>query len=200
MPRDPEPTRQRLLDAALELWAENGVNGTSLRGLRITAGQANVGALHYHFGNEAGLLSALLQRELPAIVARRETLLDEVVDLRSAVAVLILPFAEMATGTTHERLVVRFLSRLFDDPQLTPTELAEFIGDTRSDTAFDMIRSYLPEMPLPLLYERVVVSLSSYFHAAAVRAGDQLPSALSAEEFREDLVTMFVGALSARKD
>ena len=49
MPRSPEPARTRLLDAALELFATNGIAATSLREIRLAAKQGNVGALHYHF-------------------------------------------------------------------------------------------------------------------------------------------------------
>ncbi|MCU1485921.1 MAG: hypothetical protein JWN67_2667, partial [Actinomycetia bacterium] len=119
MPRDPEPTRQRILDAALERFATNGLSGTSLREIRLAAKQANAGALHYHFGDKEGLLRALLERELPLLVDRRRALLAEADDLRSVAAVFVQPFAELATGSEHERWVVQFLSQLHDDVSLS---------------------------------------------------------------------------------
>ena len=144
MPRSPEPARSQMLDAALELFAANGISVTSLREIRLAAGQRNAAALQYHFGDKRGLLIALLERELPALVERREELLAEAVDLRGAAAVFVLPFAEFATGSDHERQLVQFLSQLHDDPDLTREELVTLIGDTRSPDAFLRLCSYLP--------------------------------------------------------
>ena len=43
-------TRQRLLDAALRAFAEQGVGTASLVDITRRAGQRNRGAVHYHFG------------------------------------------------------------------------------------------------------------------------------------------------------
>src|SRR3954451_2160919 len=99
MPRSPEPARRQILDAALELFARQGISGTSLREIRLAANQRNVGALHYHFENQDGLLRALLERELPTLVGRRHGLLEVATDQWSLAAVLVLPFAQLATGT-----------------------------------------------------------------------------------------------------
>jgi AcrR family transcriptional regulator len=107
MPRSPEPARRQILDAALGLFARSGISGTSLREIRLAAQQGNAAALHYHFGNKQGLLRALLERELPLLVERRKVLLADVSDARSVAAVFVLPFAQLATGTDHEREVVQ---------------------------------------------------------------------------------------------
>src|SRR5258707_14573029 len=110
MPRSPEPARRQILDAALGLFAKNGIGGTSLREIRLAAQQGNAGALHYHFGDKDGLLRALLERELPLLVERRKSLLADASDVRSVAAVFVLPFAQLATGTEHERDVVQLLA------------------------------------------------------------------------------------------
>jgi AcrR family transcriptional regulator len=98
VPRSPEPARQKLLDAALELFAERGIGAISLREIRVAACQSNTAAVQHHFGDKDGLLRALLERELPALVARRKELLVAADDSWSIAAVFVLPFAEMATG------------------------------------------------------------------------------------------------------
>src|SRR5690348_1535178 len=108
MARSPEPARRRMLDAALRLFAARGIAAVSLREIRIAAKQANAGALHYHFGSKDGLLKALLERELPPLVARRRALLADATaaparDLRAVASVFVLPFAELAAGTARER-------------------------------------------------------------------------------------------------
>lgn len=77
-------TRQRLLDAAAELFAERGIDGSSVDAIAERAERTS-GAIYDHFGGKEGLLFALL-----------EGWVDDV-------AVVIV--AELATATTlDERL------------------------------------------------------------------------------------------------
>jgi AcrR family transcriptional regulator len=60
LPRD---THQRLLDAAEELFAKLGYDGTSLR--QITqAAKANLAAVNYHHGNKESLYLEVIKRRL----------------------------------------------------------------------------------------------------------------------------------------
>lgn len=52
-----ERTRQRLIDAGIELFGEQGFKGTTTRQLAETA-SANIGSIAYHFGNKHGLYLA----------------------------------------------------------------------------------------------------------------------------------------------
>ncbi|HWE57157.1 MAG TPA: helix-turn-helix domain-containing protein [Acidimicrobiales bacterium] len=195
MPRSPEPTRTRLLDAALRLWAVNSIAATSLREIRLEAGQRNGAALQYHFGDKEGVLRALLQREIPWLERRRAGLLAGVSDLRSAAAVFVLPFAELATGTTHERFVVQFLSQLHDDVSRSLADVVELIGHSNSAEAADAVREWAG-LDEDLLAERITVGLSSFLHACAMRAkAEQRYRGLPADRFRENIVDMFVGSL-----
>ena len=183
-----------MLDAALELFATSGISATSLREIRLAAGQRNAAAPQYHFGDKRGLLMALLERELPALGARREELLAVASDLRGAAAVYVLPFAEFATGTEHERHLVQFVSQLYDDPGLSRDEVVALIGDTRSTDAFDCLTSFLSAEDVPTANRRAAIAIGAFLHAASVRARAPA-SAKEGELFRDDLVAMFLGAL-----
>lgn len=59
LPRaDGEATRQRLMEAALALFADKGFAQTSVREI-ARAASANVAAISYHFGDKAGLYRAV---------------------------------------------------------------------------------------------------------------------------------------------
>ncbi|HEY9670356.1 MAG TPA: TetR family transcriptional regulator [Waterburya sp.] len=60
MPRTPSSTRQRLIDAALELFTSQGVTETTTRQIAELA-QVNEVTLFRHFGNKQGLLLAVLE-------------------------------------------------------------------------------------------------------------------------------------------
>jgi AcrR family transcriptional regulator len=69
-------TRERLLDAAERLFAEEGITRTSLRAITLAAG-VNVAAIHYHFGSKEALLQGVFTRRLAPVnrerLARLET-------------------------------------------------------------------------------------------------------------------------------
>lgn len=198
MPRSPEPARRQILGAALELFARNGISGTSLREIRLAANQRNVGALHYHFQNKEGLIRALLERELPALVERRLALLNDADGLWSVAAVFVLPYAELATGTPHERAVVQFFSELLDDVSYSIDEIDDLVGDTGTREASKRLRDQLPHVPQKVFDERMRVGITMYLHAAAIWARGQRRAHLVSDRlFRKNLVDMFLGAMVA---
>jgi AcrR family transcriptional regulator len=71
-----EDTRERLLNAAEQLFAEHGISGTTLRAL-TRAANANLAAVHYHFGGKEGLLDAVVERRATPMNQERLRELDE---------------------------------------------------------------------------------------------------------------------------
>ncbi|MET9295536.1 helix-turn-helix domain-containing protein [Streptomyces sp. NPDC003077] len=53
-------TRDKLIRAAEEVFAAQGVDGAQLRDIVRLAGQSNPSAVQYHFGSRAGLLDAVM--------------------------------------------------------------------------------------------------------------------------------------------
>lgn len=93
-----DDVRNRLLNAAEQLFAERGLESVSLREINAAAEVGNASAVQYHFGGRAGLIRALLDRHHPAVEARRHALLDQydetgLEDLRALAGALVRPFA-----------------------------------------------------------------------------------------------------------
>jgi TetR/AcrR family acrAB operon transcriptional repressor len=57
---DAQATRTQLMDAALHLFAKQGVSRTSLQDIALAAG-ATRGAIYWHFKNKADLFNALME-------------------------------------------------------------------------------------------------------------------------------------------
>lgn len=72
MPRDPRPTKDRILASAERLFAENGFDGVSMRDIAANA-EAQVALIHYHFGTKLDLYRAIwARRYTQEVVQRRE--------------------------------------------------------------------------------------------------------------------------------
>ena len=68
-------TKSHLLDVAEHLFAEHGIDATSLRAITSQA-DVNLAAVHYHFGSKEGLVQAIFARRLDPLNADRLRRLD----------------------------------------------------------------------------------------------------------------------------
>jgi AcrR family transcriptional regulator len=109
-------TREALLEQGALLFARNGVGGVTARQLHDAVGSRNVSALHYHFGDRAGLVAAIMRRHLDAVEERRARLVaaivadDRAADVRALVHALAVPMADDLAdpvGRAHLRLVAQ---------------------------------------------------------------------------------------------
>ena len=71
----PSTTKDRLLDAAEELFSSRGIDATSLRAITIAA-EVNLAAVNYHFGSKDGLVKTVFLRRLEPLNNERLELLD----------------------------------------------------------------------------------------------------------------------------
>jgi AcrR family transcriptional regulator len=105
-------TKERIVLTAERLFALHGLEGVSLRQISTEAGNANNSAVQYHFGSKEGLVQAIFEYRVPAIMRRRRLLAAERGgdDLRSIVEVYLLPILEEAEDV--ESFYMPFLVQL----------------------------------------------------------------------------------------
>jgi len=209
MPRDAASTRDALIAAGLDLFAEQGVYTTPLSRIVGAAGQRNTSALHYHFavnGLDArhGLLFAIIDAQNDAIEAERRDMLDDVeaaaatTDLRRLVWAYVQPQANRL-GSIEGRRFLSIVSQLVDlfdrwdeDPERTPAQAMR---------AFRLIERALPTaLPPHLRRERVarfVEMVSESLGARARRLEKSRNARTEHEAYVSNLIDMAVGALSA---
>jgi TetR/AcrR family transcriptional regulator, transcriptional repressor for nem operon len=143
-------TRERILDAAAELIAEHGADGTSLDDVRATT-RTSKSQLYHYFGDKQGLVQAVTDHQCERVIALHAELLGEVRDwagLRAWADAIVAtiearafrggcPLGTLAAAladtdeTARERLASAFaawreaiaaaLSRLVENGQLDPT-------------------------------------------------------------------------------
>ncbi len=76
-PHTRQSTKERILEAAQRLFAEKGLDATSMRHI-TEAARANLASINYHFGSKDALIAAIFARHLGPLNAARLGLLDTV--------------------------------------------------------------------------------------------------------------------------
>lgn len=99
-----EQTRAAALDAAVELFGENGYRGTSLNQIAQLAGVVQ-SALHHHFGSKERLLRAALDAHYPASAHR-----PDMAAVASGRTEFVDEVLNSARHNVNNRRLVRFFS------------------------------------------------------------------------------------------
>jgi AcrR family transcriptional regulator len=95
-PAEAQETRNRLLEAAEELFARKGFDGTSVRDLVTRANCKNISAINYYFGDKQELYEELFRDRLREMRESRLKVIKAVMDPKSKPTLekLLLAYAE----------------------------------------------------------------------------------------------------------
>lgn len=115
-------TKQRILDAAEVLFAEQGFNDTSLR-LITSAADVNLAAVNYHFGSKKDLIKAVMDRYLAIFMPRadaalRQLLSEPVISLHQVFDCFVAPLMELTVVKRRgPEIFLQLLGRGYIDNQ-----------------------------------------------------------------------------------
>jgi AcrR family transcriptional regulator len=132
-------TRARLMDAALDLLAERGEDGVTLRAL-TDAAEANVAAVSYHFGSLKSLWDAAVENALERYLNAQEQAVRALgpgSSLEEVAAAFARPMMNAMAVGGRDLAVMRIVARAGIDPPE---------GWDRFDARFDRIRDGLIQM------------------------------------------------------
>jgi AcrR family transcriptional regulator len=201
------PRSQTWLDLVVQaerLFAEQGIEGVSLRQVVKASGQRNPAAVQYHFGDKEGLIFAILQYRVPAFNQRRTEELDKleangaIGDVRGILAAATLPLLEVGPTSGH---YVRFLARLTQDPELS-SRLFNALDDETSGggrRVSDALHAATPYLPERVRAQRVPMAFNLITGELARReALDEADrNSVPTDVFLDDLLDAAVGLLTA---
>ncbi|SFS57254.1 TetR/AcrR family transcriptional regulator [Saccharopolyspora flava] len=143
-------TKERILDVAERLFAEQGVFAVSNRQISEAAGQGNNAAVGYHFGTKADLLRAIVRRHAEPVEARRQELVAErggSREVRDWLVCLVWPTVEHHISLRDSALA-RFTAQLMSDPSLRELVVAETLSGPTLMQVMDGLNHCLPDLPL----------------------------------------------------
>ena len=167
-------TKERILNAAEELFAQQGYAATSLRAITGLA-KVNLAAVNYHFGSKEALLAAVIERRLLPLNRERSARLDAVLDdaarqgRRPDVDATLRAFIEPTlaygrSGPGAKNFIV-LVGRALADPDETARSV--FIHHIRPLVIQlrDTLCAALPELSPELIFLRLHFILGSMGHA-----------------------------------
>lgn len=166
-------TRERLLDVAERLFSDQGYGATSGRQITIEA-EANIAAIHYHFGGKKELLHAVLvRRQGPITHARLERLeaLQADPDCPPTVEEILAAFLEPALYRARHpdnptARISKLVSRLLIEK---PKDLDGIVTGPFEGVLvrfLDAFEQVLPEIPRKELFVRLAMVVGVLIHIA----------------------------------
>jgi AcrR family transcriptional regulator len=191
-------TRQRLLEAAVELFATRGIDSVSLAEITSAAGLNNTGAVHYHFGGREEILDAIIDEHRAVLDRRRDHLFDVLegagdTSLDSLVRVLVQPLVEKLDDVRGRAFLSIQAQRMLR-PRPANVE--------RRPLALRLLRLLgMPDAPGPVAALLSDFSQQLTFSALAQRArveAEGLRTELDRDEFVEQLVAAVERVLDDR--
>ncbi|NVK56059.1 MAG: TetR/AcrR family transcriptional regulator [Alteromonadaceae bacterium] len=183
-------TKARIIDAAENLFAEQGYGQTSMREITASA-NVNLASVNYHFGSKKNLIQAVLKRYfdvlMPQIDEALEALIPSVgrrgVDqvLQSLMEPLINLNAVRPNGT---EVFVQLLGKGYTESQ---GHLRTFIMGSYGATVqrlLAMLRTALPAVPADELFWRLHFAIGSFVFSMA---SSQALTDIAKADYQQDI-------------
>jgi len=193
-PRGSSATKDRMLDAAEELFMEHGFEATSLRQITAAA-DVNLAAVNYHFGSKEELFQAVLTRRLDPMNQERVALLSryeqraapQPLSCEKILTAMFIPALKLARDRDRGgKNFLRLLGRAYADP-------APFIRHFLSEQYAVMIARFkaafgraLPHLPKKELTWRLHFVMGALSYTLAGTDAIKLIAALSPRDAGND--------------
>ena len=189
-----ERTRTRLVEAALDLIAERGEEGVTLREL-TDAADANVAAVSYHFGSLKSLCDAAIDQALESYLDAQEAAVSALPPestLEELAAAFARPMISALTKGGRDRAVIRIVARAGIDPPGQWDRFDARFDQIRADV-LQVLKANLPGVRAPELIFRTRCAAGMLNWLALARVGDEL-SDRSEKQAERLLVPVVAGA------
>lgn len=195
-------TRDKLVEAAVELYGDRSIDAVSLREIGARAGQRNPNVLQYHFGSREGLLQAIVDNHAARIATLREryyqrAAANEWPAAEAAARVFAMPVIEYVEQSPEGLNFVRIVSQI---RALTPvdgydSDMIDFPRPAGLATVFDRALSAVGPREAQ---RRVYLVVNTTFHAIAeIYRGDAPGRSTTAQRARGAMVEQLICMLSA---
>lgn len=182
-------TKDRILGAAEELFAQQGFAGTSLREVTSRA-DVNIAAVNYHFGSKENLVNEVFRRRMDEMSAQRLQALKAAVaghpgELEPVLAAFVEPALALAQDRHGGGAFIRVIARAYAEKN---DALRKFLSDQYGHVLRDFakaIAACVPGLGKEELYWRLDFLSGSLTYAMADFGLIKRPAGVSEASHRE---------------
>lgn len=182
-------TKDRILGAAEELFAQHGFAGTSLRQVTSRA-DVNIAAVNYHFGSKENLVNEVFRRRMDEMSALRLSRLKTAIqqhpgDLEPVLAAFVEPALAMAQDRHGGGAFIRVIARAYAEKN---DSLRKFLSDQYGHVLRDFakaIATCVPGLSKEELYWRLDFLSGALTYAMADFGLIKRPSGVTEAAHRE---------------
>ena len=170
--KDTIATRRHIVDTAEHLFAEQGVESTSLLEIARKAGQKNRSALQYHFTNKEGLLNAVLDKHAGRISAERASMLDQLEQqgdftFHELIEALVLPMAQQLDNEDGGQAFLKIHSQLMTTSRYLELRNRRDQADVQTQRLLALAAPFVPERNAEYVRARFVLTGCLLIHGLA---------------------------------
>ncbi|HET7267122.1 MAG TPA: TetR/AcrR family transcriptional regulator [Oleiagrimonas sp.] len=166
----PSPsTKERILDAAEELFAQRGFAGASLRQVTSKA-EVNLAAVNYHYGSKDKLIEEVFRRRLDTLNSQRLDALAALHDdatLEDVLEAYIRPALELSREQHGGGAFIRVLARAYAEHD---NQLRQFLSEHYGNVLKQFAQAFaarLPTLDKAELYWRLDIVTGALTYAMA---------------------------------
>lgn len=182
-------TKDRILGAAEELFAQFGFTGTSLRQVTSRA-DVNIAAVNYHFGSKENLVNEVFRRRMDEMTAQRLSALKAALgerpgELEPILAAFVEPALALAQDRNGGGAFVRVIARAYAEKN---DSLRKFLSDHYGHVLREFakaIATAVPGLSKEELYWRLDFLAGSLTYAMADFGLIKRPAGVTEQAHRE---------------
>jgi AcrR family transcriptional regulator len=208
MPGTHFSTKDRILAAAEELFAQHGFAGTSLRQVTGRA-DVNIAAVNYHFGSKENLVNEVFRRRMDEMTQQRLDRLKAAVrehpgELGPVLAAFVEPALAMAQDRHGGGAFIRVIARAYAEKN---DGLRRFLSERYGHVLREFAKAIagcLPELGKEQLYWRLDFLSGALTYAMAdfglIKRPANVPEAVHRERAAQELIRFAAAGLRAPTD
>jgi AcrR family transcriptional regulator len=196
-------TKQQLIDAAEQLFAEQGVDNVSSVDIVRAAKQKNRSALQYHFGDKSAVIHAVLDKHSLGIAEARQAMLDQLeknnsTTLRGIINALVEPVAAKLDDPDGGHCFLKLNSQLMANEAYAQLRRERSLAMPHLLRFQEMLQRTLPMFNSGDLHARMLLVDCLLFHGLSTYL--PMMQTMTPERFIENLCQSMVGVLSNTLD
>jgi AcrR family transcriptional regulator len=181
--REQATTKELILDTAERLFAEHGLDATSVRDITGAAG-VNLGAITYHFGTKQNLIAAMFNRHFGPFVQRTLKLIEEAEQkagekpgsIGALLEALMRPIVEGSFCAGKKNIpFMRLMSRCQSEPSPEIQRLIRSHMQPLFSRFATAVHRVLPGLPGDELFWRIQFVTGAMYRALLVSSREDLP-------------------------